>query len=441
MSFFTLATRAGHRIFLDNAGQPFWMRGVFNCDLTTLPPGTTPQMLWSPWGGEAQWGVSVAHRLKKWGFNTAGEYASAYVRPVDQFATRNMTDPIPTVNLVRPGFYSLTNNGGYAHAPVANLIGGLGAAYTGYRGDPICDIFDPNFIAYTNGYVASVTKPAVAANEWIIGTAIADGEDVWGWGPGPDQPTIPAGKACPHLGMMVLMAVNPTGTPYATKTEFVNNLTAKYVTVAALNAAWGANYNLWSDVLAENGSGWPKVDQTTLAGATDAMKADLDNFLLRYALNYCQIVAAALRAVQPGHLVFGPATLNGWNGLSRPQVLGAVSEACDVVQASLPSDAVYDATVAACGPMATFVGWLGATANADSTNFAGKPDSLGNPVKLATQRQRGEWLRGEIERYQLYPQCAGFKWWAWMDSWGEQQNWGLVDFQEQPYIDFLARIR
>jgi hypothetical protein len=27
----------------------------------------------------------------------------------------------------------------------------------------------------------------------------------------------------------------------------------------------------------------------------------------------------------------------------------------------------------------------------------------------------------------------GLKWWAWLDSWGEKSNWGLVSFLDNAY--------
>jgi hypothetical protein len=307
--------------------------------------------------------VSVAARLLEWGFNCAAEYASAYVGAIDQYAVRNTTKPIPSVGMWRPAYYSLFKG--------VNNIATVGS---------LPDVFDPAFAAFCQTNAKSIVSPATIASPWIIGTAIGDLDDLSGFGPGTSVPTIPAGKASPHIGDMVL-----------------------------------------------NG---PASFTKTALGSYPA-----DTILAMFADKFFSVTTAALRAADPNHLVFGPATLNGWGGLSRPQVLASAAKYCDVVQASAGNLGILESTIAVTGNV-PLCAWIGATANADSPDLSGFPDA--STPSFATQQARGEWYASELRRYLSYPNVCGVKWWAWEDSWGEKANWGLVSFEDEPYVAFVA---
>ncbi len=351
------------RRLLTPLGNPYWLRGVFNCDMNTI--NSQAQMLsnWERWGGEAGWGVSVAERLKRWRFNCRAEYGSAYVGAVDQFATRNIKTPIPSIGMWRPAYYCLSSG-------VKNI--GVGGT--------LPDVFDPNFEAFCISDAKSLVSPATINSPWIIGTAIGDLDDLCGFGPGPDVPTVPTGHGSPHIGTMV-----QNGPQSFTKTAL-------------------ASY-------------------------------PIDTALAMYADKFFSVTTSALRAVDPSHLIFGPATLNGWSGLSRPQILASAAKYCDVVQASAANLSILESTIAATGSV-PLCAWIGATANGDTDDLAIYPDPS-DPF-FPTQRARGEWYASELRRYLSYPNVCGIKWWAWQDSWGEKANWGLVSFEDDPYVAFIA---
>lgn len=458
-------TKVGNRwVFADPLGNVYWMLGVFDVDapgsVDGLPGTSYAARIAVKYGDMAQWGIQAAQRLKSWGFNAAAEYSSAYVGAVDQYAVRNTTAPIPSVGLIRPSYDSLIDSGSYAPGPVKELVNGLDGNYKNYRGDIVADIYDPNFALYVNGLVAAMSPPAVANSPWIVGNAVGDLDDLWGFGPGPDQPTSPAGQASSNIGWIALctnfeqhsnLAYNTTyaDTSVYTKYAMQAYLELKYNNIAALDAAWGADYTTFGDaggfgagtgLLDEDGRDpWVGHDDVAMTTAAPALRADLNAFMALYVQRYFQLTSAALRQYQPHHLVFGPATLNGWAGISRQAVLQAAGQYVDVVQANAANQTIYDQTLQWTGDK-PLVAWVGFTANPDSDLFA-----FAHLGDVGTQPLRAAEYSGTLD--QLYgftgspaagslagsQNFVGMKFWAWSDSWGEKANWGLVSVLDNAY--------
>lgn len=442
--FFRVKRLGARWIFLTPSGDAFWLLGVFNVQ----PPDRRFIAAGGP--NAATWGVVAARQLRDWGFNTAAEYSSPWVEPLSRYGPRNRRDPLPFVDLLRPGWYSLTNRHHYAPGPVKNLVVGLDAQYHNYRGDPLPDVFDPNFAIYANRQAEADTSPALAASPWLIGTAVGDTDSLWGFGPGGALPTQPAGKSSSNIGWIALctnfrqtsnaaLGVRYRDPRVFTKYALVRWLRHRYGTIQALNRAWHAAYSRFGDdggygrgsgLLDEDGRDpWVGHDDLNLATARPAVRADLNLFLRQFADRYFAVTAAAVRRYRPGHLVFGPATLNGWHGLTRPQILAAAAQYDDVVQASFGSAQVYLRTLRAA-PNRPFVTWMGFTANADSDLAAYTRHGANG---LPTQAARGAAYAAQLQRDFDRPRVAGAKLWDWADSWGEKANWGLVSLSGRPY--------
>ena len=447
-------------VFVDPDGHPFWMLGVFAVDLVTDTSAGESYTL-SKYGSRAQWGLQTVRRLKQWGFNTAAEYSSAYVIPLNKDGSYETSDPLPWVEILRPAYYSLRDWGNYAPAPVKDLVAGLDGEYTNYRGDTLADVFDPNFAAYANALVAANTSSAEAQSPWLIGAATDDLDDLWGFGPGPD---LPAARQSSNIGWMALCTNFQQSSnaqlsqTYAdprvyTKYALRDWLESKYGTIAALNAAWGANYSTFDDnggygagtgLLDEDGRhSWVGQDDVALKTANPQVRTDLNAFLAVFAQKYFSIVAAALRQYLPNQLVFGPATLNGWGGISRQPILAAAAQYTDVIQASMSSQAVYDLSLQYAGDH-PFVTWVGMPANPDS-DLSDYSNPADNPDEYSSQSARGAAYAQQVESdfqyvgssaagtYAGSSNVVGAKYWAWTDSWGEKTNWGLVTFLDNAY--------
>jgi hypothetical protein len=221
----------------------------------------------------------------------------------------------------------------------------------------------------------------------------------------------------------------------------------KYTTVAGLNAAWGSRYTSWDSdggwphgkgVLDESGrSPWLGKDFYSLRDTPPAVKADLDVWVGHIAGRYFSVVAAAMRRVDPNHLVFSPAALST---RAHPKVLEAAGRHCDVLQVEGPwdSDAMYDrAYMLARRPL--FI-WTTFMAHADSPLARSKGKAWAH-VNSPTQGARGEAYAKFVQRLLNFRASdgshpfVGLDWWAWTDkiTGGESNNFGLVTNLDNAY--------
>ncbi len=459
--------KLGNRwVFITPEGHPMWMLGVFDVDSTTSIDDmgiSYNSTILAKYGSMQQWGIQTARRLKAWGFNTAAEYANDWVVPLSYWGTRNTTSPIPFVQMLRPAYYSMIDQNNLAPQPMKDLINGLDSEYTDYRGGNTPDVFDPNFATYADAFVQQNTNTALATSPWLIGTAIDDGDNLLGFGPGPDLPTNPGGHEGPNIGWVALCtnfqqtsnsrySLTYSDTKVYTKYALQQFLEQKYGTIQNLNAAWGSNYTTFDDnggygmgtgLLDEDGRNpWVGNDDIAMSTANPAVKTDLNAFLRVYADKFFQIETAAVRKYRPNQLVFGPATLNGWNGISRQQILASAAQYCDVVQASVADQQVYEMTLQATGDK-PLVSWEGETANADSDLWR-YPDPDSSRASTTQSARGAAYQQKLLQDLNMAAastdgalagsqNIAGMKFWAWCDSWGEKTNWGLVSFLDNAY--------
>jgi hypothetical protein len=450
-------------------GHAFWMLGVFN----TTPAGSIDDLKDShlnrvrrKYGDLSVWGIQTVRRLRGWGFNTTAEYSTYYVRPTKPPYGGTVGNPerMAFTLIIRPSYYALLNQGKYAPAAVKDIIAGTDPAiYTGWRGNGTPDVFDPNFEAYVDAMMQK-SKELVAGlgSPWLIGIATDDSDNIVGFGPGPE---IPASRIHPHIGWLVLassfeqtsnakLKVDYPDQKLYTKYALRDMLRAKYQTVGALNAAWGSSYTTFDSdggwpqgkgLLDESGrSAWVGKDPERLSKAAPRVVGDLDEFLYVYAKQYFSVTAGRIRAHAQNALVFGPATLNGWGGLTRKEVLRAAAEYVDVVQASTRNQTQLDATVKYIGDK-PLMGWTGMVANADSALWRYPYKQEVTPV-LTTQEERGRTYQTRVTNDFTASTSSGvkpiigIKLWSLTDSWGEKGNWGLVSFLDNPY-DGKAAVR
>lgn len=437
-----------HWIFVTPAGHAMWMKGVFDVavDSHTDDLGSDyKSRIMNKYGSLANWAFYTNKRLKAWSFNTLAEYSMSY--------NISSAEKMPYVYFVRPAHYGLLPNS-FTSSPAKDLIPGANSNYKGYRGGTVPDVFDPSFSVYVNGSLSG-TAPTTP---WLIGIAVDDSDSLYGFGPGPD---ISTGHTSVHIGWLTLVT-NPTQTSNAslnvtsytdpkvyTKQALADSLQTKYGTIAALNAAWGSNYTSFgsaggfgvgSGLLDEDGrNSWVGTDSAALSDSAAAVKTDLDAFLYQYAKQYFSVTTAAVRKYAPGTLVMGPATLNGWSGVSRQQVLTAAGQYLDIVQASVATQQALDLTAQATGgkPLIT---WQGAIANVDSCLWR-------YPGGVSSQSLRAGWYQSSITQdfnstvtgTGLQP-VVGMKFWAFTDSWAEKADWGLVSLSDNAYDGVEASV-
>jgi hypothetical protein len=450
-------------LFVTPEGNGMWMTGVYGVVYTTSVDdlGTSGQSrIIAKYGSgsdwQNRWRVNSARRLKAWGFNTLAEYHHWAMRA--GFSDPN-PEKLPYLHIIKPAYYSLDNRYGFGTGPVKDLIVGTDPRYyAGYRGQSP-DFFDPNFETYVDGTMRGDDglKDGNIGNPWMLGIAMDDADDVFGFGPGAE---VAAPRMHPHLGWIALVtsfeqASSPWVASYAdrkvyTKYALRDFLAARYATVSALNVAWGSSYTTFDSaggwgtgtgLLDENGRHpWVGRWDNDLATATAVVRGDLDEFLYRYARRYFTVTAAKMRQYAPQHLVFGPAALNGWNGLTRQPILRAAGESVDVLQCAISGQQVLELTARYAGnkPLVT---WDSFIANPDSAlwRYPSPEDFPGWSRLASTQEERGQRYADKVNFLfnartpdGTHP-VAGIKLWSWTDHWEEKANFGLVSFSDNAY--------
>ncbi len=477
------------------AGNAFWMNGMYHVDdgdtgadyqnivannlkRAKYATGPTPN-------ADLNWTVQAVQRLRSWGFNTLSEYSYYYTWPVAthwQWGTPGGTIPVkqPFVAMAWPSRYSFSNSNNYANGPVKEIVNGIKTnVYAPRRLS--ADWWDPNFAQYLEGSLEggqtvhqALTGPN---NDYLVGLVVDETDDLWGFGAGPDFPTVAngavsAGYDQPHLGWMVLVTaptqssnstygVTYTDTTVYSKQELKNWLSARYGgNIGLLNLAWGSNYTSFGSsggwgsgkgLLDEDGlcpakttACWVPTDPKRLAGATAQMKQDLDDFLYHHVEKYYSIIKAGLQAKAPGVLLLGSSPLGSWGAPARRQVLQAASQHLDlIIMPSTPAKCSNCTDiqqridfVAQYGGDKPWLSWEGYPANADSY--------------MSPYASSGEQLQSQAARGQLYEQrmqqllnardgmtgtyhLVGLEWWEMYDNRGERINWGLVTRRDNPY--------
>ena len=184
-------------------------------------------------------------RLRSWGMNTIGNWASAEVCALHQ---------IPYVATL--GVHSTT------------LAGGEGY----WRKFP--DVFDPRFAA-TAQMQSIAQRDRSAGDPWCIGYFV-DNEESWG-----DETSLAA-------------ATLRSPPEQAAKRVFVDDLKKKYQTIKRLNAVWDTRHASWEALL-------QSTDPPNKSKAHD----DLAAFYTKTAERYFEVCRDAVKAVAPSQLYLG----------------------------------------------------------------------------------------------------------------------------------------
>ncbi|HEY7855940.1 MAG TPA: hypothetical protein VIC32_05810 [Terriglobales bacterium] len=476
--FFRLNRRRSRWMLLDPTSRPFFMRAVYGVDWNDGGAAATEAFARDFHQQPLLFAEHAVNQLRAWGFNTLGCYATDYALPVGTYdRERGNPAEMPFIRGLNVAWYGALNTGNLAPGPFKTLLAGAvdRRVYHGWPGH-VPDVFDPNFAIYARAIADDRAIPtrqaefthALGASPWLLATIADDSDNLFGFGPGPEIPGV-GGVIHPHLGWIAaITAPFQTENPdvggagsrhlvrYAdrtvyTKAAWSNYLQTKYHSIANLNSAWGAQYTTFA-----SDGGWPAgsglLDESgrhswlgTARGddAPPAVRADLDAFLGLYAERYFETTSSAIRAADPGHLVFSGA-LNGFGGLTRAPILRAAGRYCDALQLALDRrrpdvlDRTYELT-----PKPVFA-WLGFRADADSALHSRA--AVDGVYNFASQTDRARAYTAELDwmfHHRVpggdYP-VFGFAWWEYMDKLGEDANWGLVNPSGAPYTGFVDAV-
>jgi agarase len=311
----------------------------------------------------------------------------------------------------------------------------------GLTGQPVRDYFDDAFA--TGAAVEASAAASCAADPWCIGV-FSDNE--LGWGPGVAL-SLPLFDAYFHL---------PAGAPG--KLALQSYLEAHYAgDVAGFNADFGLALSSFADVQAMTALA---ADWTTDSAARQAVRRAFTGIV---ATRYFQVVHDALRAIDPALLILGARFLSY---STPPEVAVAAAPWVDVV--SMNYYELAPAWFSLAQSIAANAGFIPAPRMFDDVDtvyaLTGKPilisefgyrsaeSELPNTFPpfyptLATQAERADAFASYTRRAVARPYVVGTHWFKHADepiqgrADGENDNWGIVDLHDDPYIALSDRMR
>jgi hypothetical protein len=337
-------------------------------------------------GGVAPWSTRTVKRLTDWGFNTAGAWCdeSIYEQPI--WHTRYVwlsaeVDGIPQrlLNVFSPGYES--------------KIDELCAKYVAPHKD----------------------------NPWLIGWFL-DNELPWfgdfGW------------YTDPHRSLLDLALKLPASDP--NRQTAIRFLRTEYGDFAHFAREWQTEAKSWDDLVAR---GSPRAQHKS----TDQVKR---RWAGQVAERFFTVCCAAVRKHDPNHLVLGAR----FAGSAPGPVVAACARHCDVVSINhYVKDGSVDAAwwdrlyaMVQKPLMVTEFSWRA------TENRSGNRNTQGADVTVPTQRDRAARYEQFVSQIMARPYILGMHWFEWADEPengrfdGENCNYGLVDWQDEPYEELVT---
>ena len=344
------------------------------------------------------WMVRTLARMKSWGFNTVANFSD-----VDEFQP---TGQIPYVV--------------YFHTAAATTI------------NTIPDPYDPTFVAMT-GTQANNMLPAYVSDTNCLGY-ICDNERPWGTYPmATDYLT---NTALRYVVAIKTLASSGTGTPsvHPAKNAFQSQMINKYVTIGALNTAWGTVFASWTTFL----------NPYTVPGSPNAaLIADMGSFTTAFAAQYAQSCNSIIKSRDPNHLYLGSRI-----AYCSPEVLAGLAQYQDVMSFNVYAPTLDQAKFA-------FTGTLGKPCMITEFSFGSSYSDNGmSGYGYATQRtydqtDRAGQFTAYVQSVAALPAFVGAHWFEYIDQPllgraqpdGEDYNFGFVDGADTPYQPMVDAAR
>src|SRR4030095_5282233 len=270
---------------LGNAFYALMMNGV-----TPNVDSTYTAAIARKYGSTMAWTIEANTRLLSWNFNTLTSNAYLYNLPfgsdnsfpLDSNGIHSQPVKMPFTSEVRPAYYAMKNPAvgaaPFLTNPVKNMIYVHSPYYTGYvASGGVADYYDSGVGTWLHNDLTTAAAYGLRPfnrspyQNYLIGIMLDDGDEMNGFGAGPDFATKPAGHNNFNLAMQVaamspVQTANPNlGFVYAdtlvhSKKALRDQLVTKYVTVTALNSAWGSNYTTFDS------TGSPITDEAVATG-------------------------------------------------------------------------------------------------------------------------------------------------------------------------------
>lgn len=345
------------------------------------------------YGDRNAWRSAVADRLLSWGFNTIGAWSE------------------PEIS--RAGRTPLASAAGVVY---------LATAYGEGRGWPLCDVFDPAFEQFAHKRAQDVCSP-FRDDTSVLGW-FTDNELQWGpdWR-GPDD--------------LLTIILRHEGAPFS-RAVAIGLLRERYADIAAFNAIWKSEARSWGD-LAATPIGEPPFKRESVSHDSDPEPlrrqffADCDAFAGLVADRYMSVSVAAIKAVDPNHLVLGCRIAY----LPPRPVIEAAGRHFDVVSLNcydpLP-DQMLDAYASTGRPC--LIGEFSFRGD-----DAGLPNTQGAGPRVEDQAARAAGFVSYVGAGLGHPHLVGCHWFVHADQpregrWdGEDSNYGVVTIDDDVYVE------
>ena len=397
--FFRVADACGAPVLVDPDGRRFYSFGVndvrFDGDWT--PSGKNPyrDAVQARYGSRQAWAAAAAERLQGWGFNTAGSWSDGAL----------LKDAL-------------------AWTETLNLSG------ADWRTGATPDYFAPAWAEAVRQRAAAQVQGKETARTllgWFLDNELHWGPD-WRLGTELFDEYLAMPEAAPGRRALLALLEERHGGD-----------------IASFNAAWGTAFGTFAELAQATTLPRPERMPT-------ALKQDREAFLRAVAERYFSVTTAAVRAVDPNHLLLGTRAVS----VLMPKVV--VEEAGRFVDVLSVNAYVYELDPATVWPPARY-GFLpveqdgflrafhlasGRPVLVSEFGFRAKDSGLPNawppvyPV-LATQEERAARYQEYARRCFAAPWVVGFHWYKYQDQPpegrfdGENNNWGLVDLQDEPW--------
>ncbi|MCM2680869.1 beta-galactosidase [Echinimonas agarilytica] len=273
---------------------------------------------------------------------------------------------------------------------------------------PLPDPFDPEFSERASKTVAQIALE-VKDNPWCVGVFV-DNEKSWG--------------SMNSNETRYAIAINTLKLPSKespTKAEFDKLMQAKYVSVDALNKAWGTDIASWQGF----------AEGAELTQFTDQALADLSVMMTHYAEQYFKVVAEMMDKHMPNHLYLG-ARFADWG--MTPEVRFAAAKYADVVSYNYYKEGINS-------DFWTFLKDIDRPSIIGEFHNGSVDTGLLNPglVHAESQYDRGQKYVDYMQTVVDNPYFVGAHWFQYIDSPltgraydGENYNVGFVSVTDLP---------
>lgn len=402
--FFYVVRDCGRWWFVTPHGQRFYSTGVNTVSVAgdhapatdSHPYGDTVA---SKYESQSAWAEATATRLQEWGWNTVGAWSSHQLLGV--------------------------------HMPYTAI---LNLSQSDWQAGTFVDYFAPE---WTEGVKALVAKhvPPLADDPNLIGWFI-DNEMHWG----------PDWRSRDELFYDYLRL----GPDEPGKQALISLLNPRYAGVRGFNNAWGTDFATW-DELAE-------ARELPTSDLSEQAILDKTAFLKSVAHRFFSTTTDAIREADPNHLVLGVRFVSLLTPRDVAEVAGRYLDVVSVNDYEFASDpsAVFDPETYRYLSGKTDVAlqeFYDATERPLLiTEFGFRAADSGLPNSwppiyptLETQTQRADRLEAYAERAFAARHIVGYHWFEFADQPttgrfdGEDNNWGLVNINDEPYAEVTAR--